>query len=96
MDSVSIRDSDDDGEFTSIPETRTDGCWVGTDIPYTTSYFESVELEPCDSYRSEFFVISHPDNDGCQDDGVYDRTDEGKLRTDEVEFSVTVELTVRR
>jgi len=94
VDSVSVSDLNDDGEFSIIPDTKTDGCWIGKDLPYAESYFESVDPQPCESDRNEFLILSDPTNDRCYSDGVYERTDEGKIQNGEVTFSLDVKITV--
>lgn len=70
-DGVSVRDTDEDGEFNSVPPTPTDGCWSATDEIYFVDHFSAVELDPCERVSQTYSVVGHPSNDGCFASGTY-------------------------
>lgn len=89
-----VIDHNEDGDTQVVPDEPADGCWTAEDIPHTVDYFAAVELDPCESFRRTFQLLSHPSNEGCLPAGRYDRTDDVTNRTRGTDFELTFAVTV--
>ena len=69
-------DTNDDGEFTVVPDTPQGGCWQAVDEVIYPDVRQFVELDPCESAAASFEAVAHPDNDRCLPGGQYVTRDE--------------------
>lgn len=64
-------DTNEDGEFTVIPEQPDGGCWQAEDGIVFADERRFIRLVGCDTATETFTVVAHPENGECIPNGAY-------------------------
>lgn len=80
---VGIEDANDDGQFTLVPDSPTDGCWRSPDRPVAKSIGRVVRLEPCGELSQTYSLLAAPDSDSCLQPGEFRFVDETYFGNDQ-------------
>jgi len=69
---VGKSDENGDGEFTVVPESKTDGCWLVPDAVVASEESVVRYLDPCASLSSDYYLVGHSTTDRCLPKRTYE------------------------